>query len=621
MEDTKYLKNIKCPADVKKLSFTELDELAGEIRKILINTVSKTGGHLASNLGVVELTLAIHKEFDSPLDKIVWDVSHQAYTHKLLTGRQNIFPTLRQENGMSGFTRPDESEHDMFYSGHSSTAASSALGLSTANTMRNDPHHVIAVVGDGSMTGGMFYEALNNAGRTKDHLIIVLNDNEMSISQNVGSMARYLATVRAKPEYYRMKAHTSQFLNKIPICGHKLSQFAFDLKTALKRLMYSSSWFEDLGFHYIGPVDGHDIRQLCDSFETAKKYDKPVLIHINTKKGKGYEHAEKAPEQFHGISKFDINTGEPISSGTSFSSVFGDIMCDFAQKDDRICAITAAMSIGTGLNRFSVEHKHRFFDVGIAEEHAVAFALGLSKNGFIPVFAVYSTFLQRCFDQLIHDASLQKQKMVIAIDRAGFVGADGETHNGVFDVSMLRSVPDITVYSPASYSELRYAMEKAVYSDDKLVAVRYPRGSQKISPDDIVLSGKDFDIIGDGQSDLTLVTYGRTFFSCANVYGKLKSEGAKVKLIKLNRIIPVPQEAIEVASKSKNVVFVEEGIKNGGVGEGFLESISENGFRGKYTLKALENGFCRQASVTSLMHKYGYDEEGIYTLSKSVLEN
>ena len=619
MDDTKYLKNIKSPSDLKKLNYDQLEVLAKEVRSTLIETVSKTGGHLASNLGVVELTLAIHKEFDSPNDKIVWDVSHQAYTHKLLTGRQDIFPTLRQEDGMSGFTRPDESEHDMFYSGHSSTAASSALGLAAANSMRHDPHRVIAVVGDGAMTGGMFYEALNNAGRTKDRLIIVLNDNEMSISQNVGSMAKYLASVRAKPEYYRMKAKTDLFLNKIPFCGHKLSKIAFDLKTALKRLMYSSSWFEDLGLHYIGPVDGHNIKQLCESFETAKKYDKPVLLHVNTKKGKGYEHAEKSPEQFHGISQFDINTGEPISSGTSFSNVFGDIMCDFADHDDRLCAITAAMSIGTGLNRFSVEHKNRFFDVGIAEEHAVAFALGLSKNGFIPVFAVYSTFLQRSFDQLIHDASLQNQKIVIAIDRAGFVGADGETHNGVFDVSMLRSVPNITVYSPATYDELRHAMQRAVYSENKLVAVRYPRGSQKTVPECIALSNSDFDIIGQDDCELAVVTYGRTFYSCANAYERLMAEGINIKLIKLNRIIPVPHEAIAAAAKCKKVVFIEEGIKNGGVGEGFLQSLYEKGFRGDYTLKALDNGFCRQASVSSLMHKYGYDEEGVYELLKSVM--
>ena len=620
MDDTKYLKNIKSPADLKGLSYDELEVLAKEIRATLIDTVSKTGGHLASNLGVVELTLAIHKEFNSPEDKVVWDVSHQAYTHKLLTGRQDIFPTLRQEDGMSGFTRPDESEHDMFYSGHSSTAASSALGLAAANSMHHDTHRVIAVVGDGAMTGGMFYEALNNAGRTKDRLIIVLNDNEMSISQNVGSMAKYLASVRAKPEYYRMKAKTDIFLNKIPFCGHKLSKLAFDLKTAVKRLVYSSSWFEDLGLHYIGPVDGHNIKQLCESFETAKKYDKPVLLHVNTKKGKGYEHAEKAPEQFHGISQFDINTGEPISSGTSFSNAFGDILCDFADHDDRICAITAAMSIGTGLNKFSIEHKNRFFDVGIAEEHAVAFSLGLSKNGFIPVFAVYSTFLQRCFDQLIHDASLQKQKMVIAIDRAGFVGADGETHNGVFDVSMLRSVPNITVYSPATYDELRYAMQRAIYSENKLVAVRYPRGSQKAVPEDINLRNGDFDIIGDENSEIAIVTYGRTFYPCANVYEKLKAEGINARLIKINRIVPVPHETVDAALNCKNVVFIEEGIKNGGVGEGFLQKLSEKGFKGEYTLRALENGFCRQASVASLMHKYGYDEEGVYSLVKAVIE-
>lgn len=612
----KYLKNIKSPADIKNMSYSELDELAAEIRGVLIDTVSKTGGHLASNLGVVELTLAMHREFDSPRDKFVWDVGHQAYTHKLLTGRYERFSTLRQENGLSGFTRPDESEHDMFYSGHSSTAASSALGLSTANFMRGSKNTVVAVVGDGSMTGGMFYEALNNAGRTHDRLIIVLNDNEMSISENVGSMARYLAVVRAKPEYYRMKARTEKVLRHIPVVGESLSKAAFDLKSTLKRLIYSDSWFEDLGLHYIGPIDGHNIQQLCEAFEMAKKYDKPVLLHINTLKGKGYDFAERAPEQFHGISKFDINTGEPLSSGTSFSSVFGDMMCDFASCDDRVCAITAAMSIGTGLDRFSNEHKDRFFDIGIAEEHAVAFSLGLAKSGFIPVFAVYSTFLQRCFDQLLHDAALQKQKMVIAIDRAGFVGEDGETHQGVFDVSMLRSVPDITVYSPSTYEGLRHAMQQALYSESKLVAVRYPRGAQRALPVGIKPTFADYDVFGDDNAKKAIVTYGRTFSACAFAYERLKAEGESVKLIKLNRIIPVCHEAVEAAADCESVFFVEEGIRRGGVGEGFLLELSNSGFCGKYNLRAVEDGFVKQASVESLLHKYGFDEDGVYSLVK-----
>ncbi len=615
----KYLKNIKSPADIKNLSYEQLDELAQEIRETLIDTVSKTGGHLASNLGVVELTLAIHKEFNSPKDKIVWDVGHQSYTHKLLTGRYEQFSSLRQEDGISGFCRPDESEHDIFYSGHSSTAVSSALGLSIANSIKNNDDTVIAVVGDGSMTGGMFYEALNNAGRTKGRLIVVLNDNEMSISENVGSMARYLATVRAKPEYYRMKARTETFLNRIPLVGHKLSHTAFEFKSALKRIIYSDSWFEDLGLHYIGPIDGHNIRQLCESLDMAKRYSKPVLLHVNTLKGKGYDYAERAPEQFHGISEFDINSGEPLSSGMSFSGIFGDIMCELAGKDNRICAITAAMSIGTGLARFSDEYKERFFDIGIAEEHAVAFALGLAKNGFIPVFAVYSTFLQRCFDQLIHDAALQKQKMIIAIDRAGFVGEDGETHQGVFDVSMLRSVPGITVYSPSTYKGLRYALEQAIYSDDKLVAVRYPRGAQKSYPEDMNLTFGDCDILGDKDSKVAIVTYGRTFSACANAHKKLKEEGINTKVIKLNKIIPVCEEAIAEAYGCENVFFIEEGISNGGVGEGFMLSLFSKGFSGKYTLRAIEDGFVKQATVSSLLEKYGLDEDGIYKLVKAEL--
>ncbi|MBQ7046840.1 MAG: 1-deoxy-D-xylulose-5-phosphate synthase [Oscillospiraceae bacterium] len=615
----KYLENIKSPADIKSLSYEQLDELAGEIRETLIDTVSKTGGHLASNLGVVELTLAIHKEFDSPKDKIVWDVGHQSYTHKLLTGRYERFSTLRQEGGISGFCRPDESEHDIFYSGHSSTSVSSALGLSIANSMHANDDTVIAVVGDGSMTGGMFYEALNNAGRTRGKFIIVLNDNEMSISENVGSIARYLAAVRAKPEYYRMKARTETVLNRIPLIGEKLSHAAFEIKSTIKRLIYSQSWFEDLGLHYIGPIDGHNIRQLCEGFEMAKRYSKPILLHVNTLKGKGYDYAERSPEQFHGISKFDINTGEPLSTGMNFSNIFGDLMCELASKDERICAITAAMSIGTGLARFSNEYKKRFFDIGIAEEHAVAFALGLSKNGFIPVFAVYSTFLQRCFDQLLHDAALQNQKIVIAIDRAGFVGEDGETHQGIFDVSMLRSVPGITVYSPSTYEDLKYAMERAIYSENKLVAVRYPRGAQRAFPEDVKLTFGDCDILGDKDSEIAIITYGRTFSSCANAHRMLKEEGINTKVIKLNKIIPVCDEAIAEACCCEKVFFVEEGIQSGGVGEGFLSSLYAKGFSGKYILRAIEDGFVKQASVNALLHEYGLDEDGICNLIKSEL--
>lgn len=614
MSTDKYLKNIHSPADIKDLSYAQLNELAAEIRTVLIDTVSKNGGHLASNLGVVELTLAMHKEFDSPRDKFVWDVGHQAYTHKLLTGRYERFHTLRQEGGLSGFCRPEESEHDMFYSGHSSTAASSALGLSTANTMRGSKNTVVAVVGDGSMTGGMFYEALNNAGRTHDRLIIVLNDNEMSISENVGSMARYLAVVRAKPEYYRMKAHTEKLLKHIPLIGNELSDAAFDIKSALKRIIYSDSWFEDLGLHYIGPIDGHNIQQLCEAFEMAKKYDKPVLLHVNTLKGKGYDFAERSPEQFHGISKFDINTGEPLSTGTSFSSHFGDIMCRFASCDDRVCAITAAMSIGTGLERFSNEYKYRFFDIGIAEEHAVAFALGLAKSGFIPVFAVYSTFLQRCFDQLLHDAALQKQKMVIAVDRAGFVGEDGETHQGVFDVNYLRSVPGMQVLCPSNRAELRVMLRRAVLEMDGPVAVRWPRGGDGAFTE---VAEKPILRVG---SDITMIAYGTMINNVLEAAALLEQRGVSAEVIKLESVKPVRMREITASvRKTGRLLVAEDAICIGCAGKEILSQLRLCGIRVPTRLCNLGDRFVTHGKVQELQRLYGLDAESLAKQAQEVL--
>ncbi|HOJ36156.1 MAG TPA: 1-deoxy-D-xylulose-5-phosphate synthase, partial [Clostridiales bacterium] len=455
MEEFKLLKNISGPADVKKLKKEELPQLADEIRQVLINTVSKNGGHLASNLGVVELSIALHRVFCSPYDKIVWDVGHQCYVHKLLTGRFDRFDTIRTEGGLSGFCRPDESEHDTFYSGHSSTSISAAYGIAAANKLKGNKNYTIAVIGDGSFTGGLVYEALNNAGRSKTRLIVILNDNDMSISRNVGALARYFAAIKARPGYFRLKAKTEQLINKIPFVGKKLSITLFRIKTYIKNMIYKSTIFEDFGFRYMGPINGHNINQLIDALEGAKAANHPVVLHINTVKGKGYDHAEKSPEVFHGISQFDINTGEPLSAGTNFSAEFGRFLIDVAEKDRRICAITAAMSVGTGLDGFAARFPDRFFDVGIAEAHAVTFASGLAKAGMVPVFAVYSSFLQRAYDQLIHDGALQRQKMIIAVDRAGFVGEDGETHQGIFDVAFLNSIPNVTVYSPSTYAEMR----------------------------------------------------------------------------------------------------------------------------------------------------------------------
>ncbi len=611
----KYLDKINSPDDVKKIDKKELPELASEVRSVLIDTVSKNGGHLASNLGVVELTIALHRVFNSPKDKIVWDVGHQTYTHKLLTGRYKDFSTIRQENGLSGFSKPAESEHDIFFSGHSSVSISQALGVATANSLNNDKHTTIAVIGDGALTGGLAYEALNNAGRVGKNLIVILNDNEMSISKNVGSVARYLAVIRSKPGYFKLKARTERLLNRIPVIGKKISSRIFKTKTKLKNLIYRSTFFEDLGFRYMGPIDGHNIDQLCEALEGAKLVNNvPVLLHINTVKGKGYDFAEKAPSEFHGISKFNINTGEPIYSGKNFSSEFGEFLCDAASKDKRICAVTAAMSLGTGLNGFSSMYPKRFFDVGIAEEHAVTFSAGLARGGMLPVFAVYSSFLQRCFDQLVHDGTMQGLHMVLAVDRAGFVGEDGISHQGILDASFLNSIPGITVYSPTTYAGLRHCFVKALYHSDGLVAIRYPRGQEKPIPENIDFVSENYDVYGSENAENVIVTYGRIFSHACVARDRLVGGGKDFSVIKLNRIKPIDEEAVKISMNSKNIFFFEEGIKNGGIGETFGSLLSENGYNGNYRLTAVNNEFVEHASVSRLYEKYSLDADGMYNI-------
>ncbi len=605
----KILENLNNPADVKALDEASLEKLCSEIRGVLVDTVASTGGHLASNLGTVELTVALHKSFNSPEDKIIWDVGHQAYTHKLLTGRYADFSTLRKEGGISGFVRPDESEHDSFYEGHAGVSISQAAGIAAANAVKGSKNFAVAVIGDGSFGNGMAYEALNHAGSTKTRLIVILNDNEMSISENVGAMARYLAAVRAKPEYYRFKAGTERTLNRIPVVGKSLSHHLFKLKTTLKNIIYSSSFFEDLGFKYIGPIDGHNIARLCEAMDSAKMVERPVVIHINTLKGRGYDFAETSPEKFHGISKFDINTGESLSSGDCYSTRFGKALCDFAAKDKRICAITAAMALGTGLEGFSKAYPERFFDVGIAEEHAVTFASGLSSAGMLPVFAVYSTFLQRCADQLIHDGALQRQKMIIAVDRAGFVGEDGETHQGLFDVALLQSLPNTTVYSPATYAELNNALYNAFYKDENLVVIRYPRGSMPEFAEGEETNGGEFKTVGNGKT--AIVTYGRMYFNALKAAEMLREKGINVKIIKLEKIKPMPLGAVESALECGNVFFFEEGMRSGGVAEKFGCALLEKGYNGKYSVTAVDGEFVAHASVARLMEKYSMDAAGM----------
>lgn len=608
----KLLPGIKAPSDVKKMNTEQLNELCFEIRQKMLETVSQNGGHLSSNLGAVELTVALHKVFDSPKDSIVFDVGHQCYAHKLITGRYESFDTLRQKDGLSGFCRPNESEHDTFYSGHSSTSVSAGLGIATANRLLDNGNYTVTVIGDGSFTGGMVYEALNNGGRSKTKHIIILNDNKMSISENVGSFAKYLAVIRSKPGYYNLKASTERTLNRIPNVGKKITKKLYDLKTDLKNKLYTqSTFFEDLGYRYMGPIDGHNISVLVDALEAAKKVNAPVLLHVNTIKGKGYKFAEEDPSRFHGVGPFDLATGKTQSALDCFSDKLGEYLCKYAPANKKMCAITAAMGLGTGLECFRKSFPDRFFDVGIAEEHAVTFASGLAKKGMLPVFAVYSTFFQRCYDQLVHDISLQKLKVIFAIDRAGFVGEDGETHNGLMDVAFLSTIPDIIVYSPCCYRSLEADINNAVNADEAAVAVRYPRGGQADNISVLQYDCVEFSTYGDKNAETCIVTYGRVTSQAIKAVDELSAKNINALLISLNRIKPLPENAVDIMYTMKKVFFFEEGIRSGGIGEKTGFRLLERGYKGAFSLTAVNDRFVSQATVGELLHEYGLDAEGI----------
>ncbi len=611
MGEYSILPTIKSTNDVRRLPEEKIPELCTEIREKLVEVVSLNGGHLSPNLGVVELTVALHRSFSFPKDSIVWDVGHQSYTHKLLTGRYREFDTLRLKGGISGFPKREESKYDDFNTGHSSTSISAAFGIANAKALTGDNSHTIAVIGDGSFTGGLAFEAMNNAGRFSKNFIVVLNDNKMSISKNVGAFPRYLTTVRIQPWYIRVKRGTERVLSKIPILGRLIKGFLRRSKSKIKNLVYKNTLFDCFGFTYIGPIDGHNVEELENAFMAAKKVNAPVLIHVVTKKGKGYQPAEDKPGEFHGIGKFDIDSGEPISSHTGFSAVFGYIMCELAEKDSKICTITAAMAYGTGLRDFSKRFKERFFDVGIAEEHAVTFGCGLAAKGMRPVFAVYSTFLQRAYDQLIHDAALGKLHLVLAIDRAGIVGSDGETHQGVFDVSMLNSIPNATIYSPSYFDGLRKSMHNAVYVCNELAAVRYPRGGELYRPNDFGTESIDYDIYGNADSSKLIVTYGRLFSYAVRAKEQLEKLGIDICILKLCRLKPIDEEAVEFASGFDNVWFFEEGIKNGGIARNFSDMLHYKNFNGNYHIKAINDKFVKQMSVDEALSMLKLDTDGM----------
>ena len=611
------LDEIHSPADIKKLNMRELTSLCEQLRQKMVSTVSRNGGHLASNLGTVELTVALHRVFDTPRDTIVWDVGHQCYAHKLLTDRYDRFDTLRRQGGVSGFPNPAESEHDAFVAGHSSTSVSVANGIAKAKSLTGDDSYTIAVIGDGALTGGLAYEGLSNAGRSKDKLIVVLNDNKMSISQNVGFVARYLAGLRSRAKYARLKKWTRKILNHTPLIGAPLTTFMRWIKKKFKRSFLSgTSFFEDMGFRYLGPVDGHDLDSLTETMQVAKSMDRPVVVHVATIKGKGTPYAEQNPSTYHGISRFDPDTGIPVGGGETFSSRFGAALCDLAAEDDRITAVTAAMVSGTGLDKFAEQYPTRFFDTGIAEEHAVTFSAGMAKGGLLPVFAVYSTFLQRSYDQLINDTSLMNNHIVLAIDRAGVVPDDGETHQGIYDVAMLATVPNTTLYAPSTFAELELQLKQAIYDTDGIAALRYPKGGEDAALADYTPTTAPYVYEQNGQ-DTLVVTYGRTYGAVRTVCRRLQAEGQALSVLKLNRVLPLIDDIVALAAPYRRVLVLEE--TRGGVGALLGSALLRSGFSGHYAVQDIAEtlGACTTAQGLS---RVGLDENGVEAFIKAHTE-
>ena len=609
MSPTPILDGIHSLKDFKAVPSTQLEALASEIRQRLIETVSQNGGHLASNLGVVELTMAIHRVFKSPHDAIVWDVGHQCYVHKLLTGRGDRFDQLRCEGGLSGFPKPSESPHDAFVCGHASTAISAANGIAKAKKLTADNGFVIAVVGDGALTGGLAFEGLANAGRSNDRLIIVLNDNRMSINRNVGYVGRYLATLRALPRYIRMKSKFERVLGGVPLIGKPLVRFISFVKSGIRNSIFRNSiWFEDLGFQYLGPIDGHDLTDLIRALRSAKALAKPVVLHVTTVKGKGYQPAMESPDRFHGVGPFDPVTGKMEPAPYSFSNAFGEIAMKLAEEDSRICLITAAMTSGTGLSAFAEEYPSRLFDVGIAEEHAVTFASGLAKGGAIPIFAVYSTFLQRAYDQLLNDTAIAGNHIVLAVDRAGIVPDDGETHQGIFDVALLQTIPGVTVFAPCTYRELAVFLKRAVYHVGGIAVVRYPKGAQCLTDDDTPPDYQPFTPYIGKSNQTVIVTYGRLFATAREVARVKAQTGRDVSIIRLNQILPIPEEALKLMMAFRHIIVAEEGC--GGIATVIGNELMKRGYSGRFRAITVD-GMVGTCKVESAMKRFGLDVDGI----------
>ncbi len=590
----------------------ELNRLCEEIRSFLVEHVSETGGHLASNLGVVELTVAIHRVFDTSKDRLIFDVGHQSYVHKILTGRAELFPTLRKLDGLAGFPKPSESVHDAFIAGHASNSVSVALGMARARTLQGEDYNVIALMGDGALTGGLAYEGLNDAGSSGEPLIVILNDNGMSIMPNVGAMAKHLSNIRQKPSYYRIKKAWRSATETTGV-GRALYNGVHHFKEGLKKRLISSNMFNDMGFEYYGPVDGHDVEKLTWQLMQARDLKKPVILHVITQKGKGYSPAEENPDLFHGVGVFDPKTGVAVSGKhICFSETFGKTLNEIADADPRICAITAAMQNGTGLDLFAASHPDRFGDAGIAEGHAVAMAAGLAKQGMIPVVAIYSTFLQRSFDMLIHDVAILNLHVVFAVDRAGLVGADGETHHGVFDVGYLRLIPGMKIFCPASQAELAIMLRTAVLEEKGPVAIRYPRGGDGrftgVCGDPVLRQGKD----------ITLCAYGTMINPLLDAADLLAADGIDAEVVKLNCIRPIDAACVASAQKTGVFLLAEECPLHGGIYDEIAAEPSMSRVR-KCGLD-LGEGFIQHGTVPELLQRVGLDAEGIRQAARKLLK-
>ncbi|MDU0939068.1 MAG: 1-deoxy-D-xylulose-5-phosphate synthase [Clostridiales bacterium] len=618
------LDRISKPNDIKKIKSSEYPALASEIRRFLIENISKTGGHLASNLGVVELTMALHLVCDFPDDKIIWDVGHQSYTHKILTGRKNGFTRLRKFGGMSGFPKRCESDSDVFDTGHSSTSISAGLGFATARDIAGDSYKVISVIGDGALTGGMAFEALNNAARIKRNFMVVLNDNEMSIAENVGAISNVLNELRTSDKYAELKERLKTNLSHMPR-GEKIASRLKRTKHNLKMKLMPGQIVESLGITYFGPVDGHDISRLVKTFNAASRVNGPVLVHVKTKKGKGYAPAERKPDSYHGVSPFDVATGKAVAEKKvlTYAGVFSEKICQMAEKNKKIVGITAAMPDGVGLKRFSKEFPNRYFDVGIAEEHAATFAAGLAAGGMIPVFGVYSSFIQRAFDQVLHDVCIQNLKVIFALDHAGLVGSDGETHQGIFDLSFLSAIPGMTIFAPKNGKELEAAMEFAIEKFDRPIALRYPSGKASSTLEEFnapIVIGRSEMIYK--EKDIALVAVGRMIEIAISVRNRLKEEGWNVTLVNARFVKPLDRAMIkELSREHKLIVTLEENVLSGGFGEHVCEYVMTSDVKVEVLPIALPNDYIEHGNVKLLFSEAKIDTESVLMRVKSAYNN